>query len=152
MSRSNQIDHLIPSEVARSSSVHNTGKRGVAAAHIYLRDAAGELGVPVTFSSGNIGATRQAGSSSSPGSDGGNYELHDFAGNVRNTATNQTSPHEDRDSLDLSVEEPRSPSFAKAMSRVPLLVRSSPAQGTGKLRNALVMHLNAFQASFRSLQ
>lgn len=62
----------------------------------------------------------------------GSYELQDWPGKARNIATSETSSDDD---LDLSADpSENSPRFIKkAMSRVPLLVRSSPAQGTGKL-------------------
>ncbi|KNG49420.1 sexual differentiation process protein isp4 [Stemphylium lycopersici] len=55
---------------------------------------------------------------------------HDWPGKARNIATSETSSDDD---LDLSADpSENSPRFIKkAMSRVPLLVRSSPAQGTG---------------------
>ena len=64
----------------------------------------------------------------------GSYELQplpDKAKKARNIATSETTSDDD---LDLPAGRPDSPtrSVKKAMSRVPLLVRSSPAQGTGK--------------------
>ena len=64
----------------------------------------------------------------------GSYELQVLPGKAkkaRNIATSETTSDDD---LDLPAGRPDSPtrSVKKAMSRVPLLVRSSPAQGTGK--------------------
>ncbi|CAN9190508.1 unnamed protein product [Alternaria alternata] len=63
----------------------------------------------------------------------GSYELQVLPGKAkkaRNIATSETTSDDD---LDLPAGRPDSPtrSVKKAMSRVPLLVRSSPAQGTG---------------------
>jgi hypothetical protein len=62
----------------------------------------------------------------------GSYELQILPGKARNIATSETRSD---DALDSSAGHPENPtrSVKKAMSRVPLLVRSSPAQGTGKL-------------------
>ena len=65
----------------------------------------------------------------------GSYELHVLSENARNLATPETSSDDDPDlSATCSENSPRS--VKKAMSRVPLLVRSSPAQGTGELVSA----------------
>ena len=58
------------------------------------------------------------------------YELHDFRQKARNITTAASD-----DACDLSAHptENSSPSVKRRMSRVPLLVRSSPAQGTGEL-------------------
>ncbi|KAF1947667.1 OPT-domain-containing protein [Clathrospora elynae] len=61
----------------------------------------------------------------------GSYELHVLLGKARNIATPETRSD---DGVDLSAgysEHPPRSIFEKAMSRAPLLVRSSPAQGTG---------------------
>jgi hypothetical protein len=80
------------------------------------------------------GDTSYVGLSSPTGS---SYELHDFPEKARNIATATSD-----DERDLSVlhTENLSPSDTRRMSRAPLLVRSSPAQGTGKLMNHLAFH------------
>jgi hypothetical protein len=62
----------------------------------------------------------------------GSYELQVWPAEARNIATSETRSDDD---LDPSPGRSKNPtrSVKKAMSRVPLLVRSSPAQGTGKL-------------------
>jgi hypothetical protein len=74
---------------------------------------------------GNAGLTDAAGC----------YELHTLPEKARNIATSETRPDDEHD---LSSPCQNSPlSDKNAMSRAPLLVRSSPAQGTGKLMTAL---------------
>lgn len=100
------------------------------------QDAAGELGSSVTSAPNTLytGDTH-AGPSSSLGSC--EFELQVFPRAAGSIATPDRRPHDDRDSSNLPTENPFPP-VKKAMSRVPLLVRSSPAQGTGKPGNALV--------------
>jgi hypothetical protein len=62
----------------------------------------------------------------------GSYELQILPDKARNIATSETSSDDDLDSI-AGRPENSTRSVKKAMSRVPLLVRSSPAQGTGKL-------------------
>ena len=61
---------------------------------------------------------------------GSSYELHDFRQKARNTAT---ATSDDERDLSAHPTNKSSPSHKRRMSRAPLLVRSSPAQGTGKL-------------------
>ncbi|KAI8937030.1 hypothetical protein NX059_006250 [Plenodomus lindquistii] len=69
--------------------------------------------------------TANAGTPTSAGS----YELHALPEKARNIATPQTRPDDEHDP---SRPPANSPSLDKiTMSRAPLLVRSSPAQGTG---------------------
>ena len=70
---------------------------------------------------------------------GSNYELHDFRQKARNITT---AASDDERDLSPHPTDPSSPSVQRRMSRAPLLVRSSPAQGTGKL---MMIHF-AFQA------
>ena len=73
-----------------------------------------------------IGDTRYVPSSSA----GSTYELHVLPEKARNIATSETSPDDGHGVLRTSRPDSQQ---KKEMSRVPLLVRSSPAQGTGKL-------------------
>ena len=68
---------------------------------------------------------------------GSSYELHDFHPKARNIAT---SASDDERDLSPHPTDPSSPSVKRRMSRAPLLVRSSPAQGTGKLMIHLAFH------------
>jgi len=66
-----------------------------------------------------------------PSPAGNSYELHDFRPQkARNIAT--VASDDERD-LSTHPTENSSPFRKERMSRAPLLVRSSPAQGTGKL-------------------
>jgi hypothetical protein len=89
-------------------------------------DGEGRLSPTVATSVGRVGDTRCAAAPSSTA-----YELHVLAvpEKARNIATSETSSD---DELGAS-RTPRPNDQQREMSRVPLLVRSSPAQGTGKL-------------------
>src|SRR5262245_57317703 len=82
---------------------------------------------PAASSSGaRSGDTKAAGIRSSSGS----YELQVLPQKANSIATPETSPHDESDEIALTAESPPDPD-KKRMSRAPLLVRSSPAQGTG---------------------
>ena len=85
------------------------------------------LFLPVASSSTFRDTSYDPGPSSPAGS---SYELHDFREKARNIAT--AASDDERDLSAQPTENP-SPSVKRRMSRAPLLVRSSPAQGTGKL-------------------
>lgn len=85
---------------------------------------------PFALSTGHVGATR---SSTVPSSAAGStYELHVLPEKARHTpvATSETRPD---DGQPVSCTSPLNTQHREEMSRAPLLVRSSPAQGTGKL-------------------
>lgn len=81
--------------------------------------------IPAGDTSYDPGTSSRAGSS---------YELHDFRQKANNIAT---AASDDERDLSAHPTENCSPSDKRRMSRAPLLVRSSPAQGTGKLMNHL---------------
>lgn len=65
----------------------------------------------------------------------GSYELSDIVPEkATNIATSETTSDDDRDPSVRPFDHPPPPDMS---SRPLLLVRSSPAQGTGKLKNAL---------------
>ena len=71
---------------------------------------------------------------------GSSYELQDFHQQARDTTI--AASDDERDFSAHSQEIPSS-SPKRRMSRAPLLVRSSPAQGTGKLMNHLAFRARA---------
>jgi hypothetical protein len=77
---------------------------------------------------------RRSGDTSSDGLPApiGSYELQILPDKARNIATSARRSDDNLDSCPGRPENPTRP-VKKAMSRVPLLVRSSSAQGTGKL-------------------
>jgi len=86
-----------------------------------MADEAAPLSAP---SVGHVDVPRYAPSSSA----GSTYELN-VLGKAKNTATSELGPDDEQEVVArLSHSDSR-----QKMSRVPLLVRSSPAQGTGKL-------------------
>lgn len=102
-----------------------------------MADEAGlELSVSVPSSSSpRFGDTSYAGASTSAGS----YELHDIPPEkARNVATPETSPDDEHRH---SLRSSESPPPTAMSSRPLLLVRSSPAQGTGKLENVCAARL-----------
>jgi hypothetical protein len=94
---------------------------------LLMADESSRLSPSVAPSAGRVGDTRDAAPSSSAGS---SYELHVLPEKARNIATSETSPDDEHDTSRTSHLDSQQ---KQAMSRVPLLVRSSPAQGTGKL-------------------
>ena len=112
--------------------------------NIYLLMELNAAGKLVSFVTSSPDTLHRGDTNVEPSSSSGSYEfeLQVLPVTKRNKATVKTRPHDDRDSLGLSTENcssssSSSSSVKKAMSRVPLLVRSSPAQGTGKLRNTV---------------
>lgn len=97
---------------------------------VQMADEADRLSPSATYSVGRAGDTRYAAPSSSAGS---TYELHVLPEKARNIATSETSTDDD---LGVFSSSPLHSQQKEEMSRVPLLVRSSPAQGTGKLMGA----------------
>jgi hypothetical protein len=98
----------------------------------------GEASFPPVASSPVLRDTSYDPGTSSPV--GSSYELHDFRQKTRNIAT--AAADDERD-LSAQFTGNLSPSRQRRMSRAPLLVRSSPAQGTGKLMNHLAFHARA---------
>ncbi|KAF2828509.1 OPT-domain-containing protein [Ophiobolus disseminans] len=90
-----------------------------------MADEASRLSPSVALSVGCVGDTRYAAPSSSAGS---SYELHVLPEKAKSIATSETRPD---DQHGVSRTSPLDRQQKKEMSRVPLLVRSSPAQGTG---------------------
>ncbi|KAL6706576.1 hypothetical protein ACN47E_005332 [Coniothyrium glycines] len=83
-------------------------------------------------SDASLPGPRSPGHTSSAGqidSAAGYYELHVLPEKARNIATAETRPDDEHDLPGLCPNRPSSDKIA--MSRAPLLVRSSPAQGTG---------------------
>jgi hypothetical protein len=89
-----------------------------------MAEEAGRLSPPSSPSFGRVGDTLAAPSSST----GSTYELN-VLGKAKNIATSELCPDDEHEVV---ARLPR-PDSRQKMSRVPLLVRSSPAQGTGKL-------------------
>jgi len=98
----------------------------------------GEASFPPVASSPVLRDTSHDPGPSSPA--GSSYELHDFRQKARNIAT---AASDDERDLSAQLTENLSPSRKRRMSRAPLLVRSSPAQGTGKLMNHLAFRARA---------
>lgn len=96
---------------------------------VLMADEAGRLSPLFVAPSGRVGDTRYVAPSSSAGS---TYELNVLPEKARNIATSdETSLDDEHD--EHGVSRPSRLDSPQKMSRVPLLVRSSPAQGTGKL-------------------
>jgi hypothetical protein len=83
-------------------------------------------------SAGRVGDTRYV-LAASPFA-GSTYELHDLPKKARHTATSETSLDDENGDFCASRLNDQQ---REEMSRAPLLVRSSPAQGTGKLMDPL---------------
>ncbi|KAJ4305363.1 hypothetical protein N0V90_000894 [Kalmusia sp. IMI 367209] len=71
----------------------------------------------------------------------GNYELQPLPNKARNSPPASASPHDDNDSS--KPLEPSPDADDEAMSRAPLLVRSSPAQGTGSYGGLPVLSVSS---------
>jgi hypothetical protein len=71
---------------------------------------------------------------------GSSYELQDFRQQARDTTI---AASDDERGFSAHSQEIPSSSPKRRMSRAPLLVRSSPAQGTGKLMNHLAFRARA---------
>jgi hypothetical protein len=107
-----------------------------------MAEEAGRLSPPLSApSSGRVGDTLAAPSSSA----GSTYELN-VLGKAQNIATSELGPDDEHE---LVTRLPR-PDSRQKMSRVPLLVRSSPAQGTGKLMAHFRTLLSPVFATFPS--
>ncbi|KAJ4382102.1 hypothetical protein N0V86_002431 [Didymella sp. IMI 355093] len=100
-----------------------------------------EASLPPVASSLVFGDTSYDLGSSSPA--GSSYELHDFRQKIKNITTATSD-----DERDLSAQrtENISPSRKRRMSRAPLLVRSSPAQGTGSYGGLPILSLSPDQS------
>jgi hypothetical protein len=97
-----------------------------------MADEATHLSQSSAPSVGRVGVTRYAvAASSSPGS---TYELHDLPEKAKHIATPETRLDDEEGGSRTSRLNHQQ---REEMSRAPLLVRSSPAQGTGKLTCAL---------------
>ncbi|KAL5114417.1 hypothetical protein ACEQ8H_007672 [Pleosporales sp. CAS-2024a] len=70
---------------------------------------------------------------------GSSYELHVLPKKARLIAASETRPDDDHSALRASLPNSR---HREDMSRVPLLVRSSPAQGTGSYGGLPILSLN----------
>ncbi|KAF2853002.1 OPT-domain-containing protein [Plenodomus tracheiphilus IPT5] len=93
------------------------------------RDACHELSSSDTRSPGPRPRSPSDTASAGTPTPAGSYELHALPGTARNRATSETRPDDEHDP---SGPPENPPSLDKHnMSRAPLLVRSSPAQGTG---------------------
>ncbi|CAO2647857.1 Nn.00g087790.m01.CDS01 [Neocucurbitaria sp. VM-36] len=109
-------------------------------------DTGSELSSPVVSSPGSpSGATSYAG----PPTSAGSYELNDILPEkARNIATSETRS-DDEHKHDPSIRPFDNPPPSSDMSSRPLLlVRSSPAQGTGKPKNALAARSLASSPAF----
>lgn len=110
-----------------------------------MADETNDLSPPFAPSVGPVGDTRCP---TAPSSDAGStYELHVLPEKARHIATPETRPDDEhrvfRDSR-LNTQH------REEMSRAPLLVRSSPAQGTGKLMSrAILEHIQPYAATQR---
>ncbi|KAH8732383.1 OPT oligopeptide transporter protein-domain-containing protein [Phaeosphaeriaceae sp. PMI808] len=94
-----------------------------------MADGTNRLSGSPASSVGRVGDTRRAVPSSSPSSSAGStYELHVLPEKARNIATSGTRPDDERS---VFCASPLNSQQREEMSRAPLLVRSSPAQGTG---------------------
>lgn len=89
-------------------------------------------------SSARVGDTEAADIPSSAGS----YELHVLPQKATSIAAADKSPHDESDGIALPAQSPPDPD-KKEMSRTPLLVRSSPAQGTGSYGGLPVLSLSS---------
>lgn len=83
---------------------------------------------------------------SAPSSDAGStYELHVLPEKARHIATPETRPDDEHRVL---RDSRLNTQHREEMSRAPLLVRSSPAQGTGKLMSrAILEHIQPHDAA-----
>jgi hypothetical protein len=93
-----------------------------------MADEAEHLSPSLAPSLGRVGDTRYAVDPSS--SAGTSYELHDLPEKARHIATPETRLDDEQRVFRASRLNKQQ---TEEMSRAPLLVRSSPAQGTGKL-------------------
>jgi hypothetical protein len=93
-----------------------------------MADEADYLSPSFAPSVGHAGDTRYSAAPSSAA--GSTYELHVLPEKARHIATSETSPDDSHGVLHPSRLNTQR---RDEMSRAPLLVRSSPAQGTGKL-------------------
>ncbi|KAF2661214.1 OPT-domain-containing protein [Lophiostoma macrostomum CBS 122681] len=76
----------------------------------------------------------------------GSYELHVLPEKARSNPTPGSNPHDENRLNDAEPPAPLSPS-GQNMSRAPLLVRSSPAQGTGSYGGLPIMSLSSSPGS-----
>jgi hypothetical protein len=91
-----------------------------------MADEADYLTPPSAPSAGHVGHTSYV----APSAPGSTYELHVLPEKARHIATSETRPDDEHSVLRASRIDTQ---HREEMSRAPLLVRSSPAQGTGKL-------------------
>ncbi|KAF2687409.1 OPT-domain-containing protein [Lentithecium fluviatile CBS 122367] len=92
----------------------------------------------VSSSTSRVGDTRAAGISLDGG---GSYELHVLR-QKESIAPAAAIPHDESDESDCPADSSRHPDSQK-MSRAPLLVRSSPAQGTGSYGGLPILSLSS---------
>jgi hypothetical protein len=97
-----------------------------------MADEADYLSPSFAPSVGHAGHTRYSPAPSSAA--GSTYELHALPEKARHIATSEARPD---DGQDIPHPNRLNTQHREEMSRAPLLVRSSPAQGTGKLRRVV---------------
>ncbi|KAF2473496.1 OPT-domain-containing protein [Lindgomyces ingoldianus] len=100
-----------------------------------------ELNLCVLSSSARVSDANPAALAPSEGS----YELNVLPEKARNIATPEATPHDgcDQNQTENRTELSSAPPDKKEMSRAPLLVRSSPAQGTGSYGGLPILSLSS---------
>lgn len=93
-------------------------------------------------SSASLSSSRGATPSAHPATPPDGYELRPLPPNPRSTAPAKRVPHDDLD-LAASSTDPLQLPEEREMSRAPLLVRSSPAQGTGSYGGLPVLSMSS---------